>query len=253
MRSTLLFIAAIFLNAIAISGKDLDGPQIIQKVNDLMNQETVYSKSTMTILTSSRTPRTFEYESWSKDHGEKNLMKYLSPSRVKGQATLMLNHADDIWVYFPRTQRVRKLATHAKKQKMEGSDFSYEDMGSGNAFIEEFKASKLKDEKKEGVDCYKLEMIRNPESTLSYSRMIMWVNKENFVPLVIDYYDEKDPGYHLKTLIQSDIEVIDGIPVAKQIIMYNKVDNTQTSMTMNEVKFNIPLKDEMFTERGLKK
>ncbi|MFC2081390.1 outer membrane lipoprotein-sorting protein [Bacteroidota bacterium] len=253
MKSIFLVSAAHCLIAATLMGQDVDGPQIIQKVNDLMNLETIYSKSTMTILTSSGTPRTFEYESWSKDFGEKNVIKYISPSRVRGQATLMLNHADDIWVYFPRTQRVRKLATHAKKQKMEGSDFSYEDMGSGNAFIEEFTAKRLEDEKKEGVDCYKLELTRKPDSDLSYSRMIMWVHKENYVPLHIDYYDENDPGYHLKTLIQSDIEMVDGIPTAKLITMYNQTDNTQTSMTMKEVKYNIPLEDEMFTERGMKK
>jgi len=246
-------ISALYFNLLMLGAQDPSGPQIIQKVNDLINQETIYGKSTMTILTSSGTPRTFEYESWSKDHGEKNLIKYISPSRVKGQATLMLNHADDIWVFFPRTQRVRKLATHAKKQKMEGSDFSYEDMGSGNSFIEDFTALRLKDEKKEGTDCYKVEMTRNPESNLSYSRMIMWVSKENYIPLVIDYYDEKDPDYHLKTLIQSDIEVIDKIPTARQIVMYNKVDNTRTSMTMTDIRYNIPLEDEMFTERGMKK
>jgi len=253
MKPVFLSISAFYFNVLMLGAQNPSGPEIIQKVNDLINQETMYGKSTMTILTSSGNPRTFEYESWSKDHGEKNLMKYLSPSRVKGQATLMLNHADDIWVYFPRTQRVRKLATHAKKQKMEGSDFSYEDMGSGNSFIEDFSVRRMNDEKKEGTDCYKIEMTRNPDSHLSYSRMIMWVGKENFVPLVIDYYDEKDPEYLLKTLIQSDIEVIDGIPTAKQIVMYNKVDNTQTSMAMTEVKYNIPLEDEMFTERGLKK
>jgi outer membrane lipoprotein-sorting protein len=251
---TFLFIGLIFSTSLLVlSGQDPDGAQIIQRVNDLINQETMYAKSTMTIVTTSGTQRTFEYDSWSKDRGEKNLIRYSSPARVKGQATLMLNHADDIWVYFPRTQRVRKLATHAKKQKMEGSDFSYEDMGSGNAFIEDFTAKRLKDEKKEGADCYTVEMTRKPGSNLSYSRMIMWVSKENFIPLVIDYYDEKDPEYHLKTLIQSDVEIIDGVPTARKITMYNKVDNTQTGMTMSEVRYNIPLEDEMFTERGLKK
>ncbi len=236
-----------------LNGQNLDGGQIINKVNDLINQETIYGKSEMTIITTSGNPRTFLYESWSKNYGEKNLIKYLSPARVKGQATLMLNHADDIWVYFPRTQRVRKLATHAKKQKMEGSDFSYEDMGSGDAFIKDFAAKRLKDERKEGYDCYKLEMIRKPDSDLSYSRMIMWVVKENFVPLVIDYYDKDDPDLILKTLVQSDIKVIDGIPTSMNMVMYNKQDNTHTSMSMQEIKYNIPLKDEMFTERGLKK
>lgn len=236
-----------------LAGQNLNGEQIINRVNDLINQETIYGKCEMTIVTTSGSQRKFLYESWSKDSGEKNLIRYLSPTRVKGQATLMLNHADDIWVYFPRTGRVRKLATHAKKQKMEGSDFSYEDMGSGDAFIRDFTAAKLKDDKKEGYNCYKIEMTRKPESSLSYSRMIMWVVKENFVPVVIDYYDENDPGLLLKTLVQSDIRDIDGIPTPMNIVMYNKLDNTQTSMTMLEIKYNLPLKDEMFTERGLRK
>lgn len=253
MKSSMIPAIIVFFISGTLIGQELTGEQIINKVNDLMNQETIYSKSNMTIVTTSGATRTFEYESWSKNFGEKNLIRYLAPSRVKGQATLMLNHADDIWIFFPRTQRVRKLATHAKKQKMEGSDFSYEDMGSGDAFIKDFTAKRLKDEKMEGYACYKLELIRNKDSDLSYSRLIMWVIKENFVPIVINYYDEKDPKFLLKRLMQSDIQVIDGIPTPIKMVMYNKQDNTQTSMSFIEVKYNIPLKDEMFTERGLKK
>ena len=233
--------------------QELTGQDIIQKVNDLINVETSFGKQKMTIMTSSGGDRTFIMESWSKDRGEKNLVRYLEPKRVKGQATLMLNHADDIWMYFPRTKRVRKLATHAKKQKVQGSDFSYEDMGSGDAFIEDYTPKRLKDEKMEGHECYKLELARKPESDLSYSRLVMWVIKENFYPIVIDYYDEDDPELWLKRLVQSDIQIIDEIPTAMKIVMYNKQDNTQTEMELLEVKYNVELDDSMFTERALKK
>jgi len=229
------------------------GEYIIQKVNELMNVQTSYGKAKMTIVTTSGQKRTFIYESWSKNKGEKNLVRYLEPRRVKGQAVLMLNHADDIWMYFPRTQRVRKLATHAKKQKMQGSDFSYEDMGSGDAFIEDFSPERLEDEKMEGHDCFKLELTRKEESDISYSRLIMWVIKKNYYPIVIDYYDEDDPSLWEKRLVQSDIRVIDNIPTAMKIVMYNKQDNTQTEMELIEVKYNVKLDDSMFTERGLKK
>lgn len=229
------------------------GEYIIQKVNELMNVQTSYGKAKMTIVTTSGQKRTFIYESWSKNKGEKNLVRYLEPRRVKGQAVLMLNHADDIWMYFPRTQRVRKLATHAKKQKMQGSDFSYEDMGSGDAFIEDFSPERLEDEKMEGHDCFKLELTRKQESDISYSRLIMWVIKENYYPIVIDYYDEDDTSLWEKRLVQSDIRVIDNIPTAMKIVMYNKQDNTQTEMELIEVKYNVKLDDSMFTERGLKK
>ncbi len=253
MKKLLTTIILILFGATIIWGQELSGDQIIQKVNDLMNQETVYGRSKMTIVTTSGKERTFGSESWSKDRGEKNLVRYTKPARVKDQAVLMLNNADDIWMYFPRTKRVRKLATHAKKQKMQGSDFTYEDMGSGDAFITDFTARRLKDEKMEGYDCYKLELTRNKDSDSHYSRLIIWVIKENFVPVAIDYYDENNPNHLLKRLVQYDIKEIDGVPTGMRIVMYNKDDNTQTSMEMLEVKYNVPMKDEMFTERELRK
>ncbi len=253
MKKNILLGLFIIILSVMLPGEELTGTDIIQKVNDLMNLDTNHAKAKMTITTTSGSKRTFVYESWSKNKGEKNLVRYLEPRRVKGQATLMLNNADDIWMYFPRTGRVRKLATHAKKQKMQGSDFSYEDMGGGDAFINDYSPKRLKDEKIEGNDCYKLELIRKTESDLSYSRLILWVIKENFVPVVIDYYDEDDPTRWLKRLVQNDIEIIGGIPTARKIVMLNKSDNSQTDMEILEVEYNIELDDRMFTERGLKK
>jgi len=252
VRVYIAFILVLLL-APFLYGQELTGEDIVQKVNDLFNVESGYAKAKMTIQTTSGQKRTFIYESWSKNKGEKNLVRYLEPGRVKDQATLMLNNADDIWMYFPRTQRVRKLASHAKKQKMQGSDFSYEDMGSGEAFINDFSPKRLEDEKMEGYDCYKLELTRKPDSDVSYSRLIMWVIKENFVPVVIDYYDEDDPAFQEKRLVESDIRVIDNIPTAMKVVMFNKNDNTQTELELLEVKYNITLPDSMFTERGLKK
>jgi len=253
MKQLLTAVLMILFFIMMSPGQELTGEDIIQKVNDTMNVETSHGKAKMTIVTTSGSKRTFVQESWSKDKGEKNLVRYLEPRRVKDQAVLMLNNADDIWMFFPRTQRVRKLATHAKKQKMQGSDFSYEDMGSGDAFIEDYVSKRLDDEESEGYDCYKLELMRKPESDLSYSRLIIWVIKENYVPIAIDYYDEDDPSRRLKRLVQSDVRVIDGIPTAMKAVMFNLNDNTQTELEMLEIEFNVPLDDNMFTERALKK
>ena len=236
-----------------VAGQDLDGEQIIHKVDEIINAQSAWSKSQMTIVTSSGKKRTFVSESWSKDEGEKTLVRYLEPRRVKDQAILMLNNADDIWSFFPRTQRVRKLATHAKKQKMQGSDFSYEDMGSGDAFIEDYTAERLEDEAMEGEDCFTLELTRNEDSNLSYSRLKMWIIKETFLPIVIDYYDEDDPELRLKRLVQSNFKTIDGVPTAMKSIMFNQLDDTQTEIELLEIKYNIPLEDDQFTERNLKK
>jgi len=237
----------------ALPGQELTGDDIIRRVNEQLSPETSHGTAEMTIVTSSGSKRTFVFEQWSKNKGEKNLVRYHEPSRVKDQAVLMLNNADDIWMFFPRTQRVRKLATHAKKQKMQGSDFSYEDMGSGDAFVEEYEAERLEDEEISGYDCFKLELVRKQESDSSYSRLIVWVIKENFIPIAIDYYDEDDPARLVKRLEQSEFRIVDGIPTAMKAVMHNKNDNTQTEMTLLEVAYNVSLDDSLFTERALKR
>jgi len=253
MYKTLFIIVSIILLAGSLNAQELSADEIINKVNELMNQQSSKAIMTMTITTSSGQKRTFEYLTYSKDKGEKNLMIYMAPNRVKGQKMLMLNNADDIWAYFVRTKRVRKLATHAKKQKMEGSDFSYEDMGGANSFITEFETKKTGTETKEGYECYKLELVKKPGSSSSYSKMIMWVIKENFVPIVIDYYDEDSPERVEKSLLQQNIKEIDGIPTGMKIIMTNKNDDTNTIMEIKEIEYNIQIDDNMFTERGLRK
>ncbi|RLD09834.1 outer membrane lipoprotein-sorting protein, partial [candidate division KSB1 bacterium] len=101
MKTLMISTTIILFCLSSLWGQELNADQIIKKVNDLMNQETVYGTMKMTIVTTSGKKRTFEYESWSKDKGEKNLIRYTKPARVKGQAMLMLNNADDIWASFP--------------------------------------------------------------------------------------------------------------------------------------------------------
>jgi outer membrane lipoprotein-sorting protein len=233
--------------------KDMTADEILETLTETMNPEQSRGIMTMTIVTSSGQERTFKYETFSRDKGDKSLMKYLEPTRVKGQTILMLNDANDIWTYFPRTKRVRKLATHAKKQKVEGSDFSYEDMGASDAFIEEYDARRLDDEKQEGRSCFKIELTRKAESDASYSRVMLWIDKENFIPLVVDYYHEDDPTLREKQLVCHDVQLIDGIYTPMDCTMYNKLDNTYTKMKIIEITYRVELSDDLFTEMGMQR
>jgi outer membrane lipoprotein-sorting protein len=241
----------LFLQSTAAA--ELTADEIVEKVNDVMMVDQMKAKIKMTIITTSDQERSFVYTFFSKNSGEKTLIRYLEPRRVKDQATLMLNNADDIWSYFPRTKRVRKLATHAKRQKMQGSDFSYEDMGSGDTFIKDYDSQRRNDEEKEGFECYKLELTRKQDSDAGYSRLIVWARKTDFLPVTIDYYDDEKPDILTKELVQSNFKTIQNQPTAMNWIMYDKQDDTYTKMELLEVDYNVDLDDDMFTERALKK
>lgn len=235
------------------TGEEITAEEIIKTMTETLNPEQSEAVMEMTIITSGGQERTFVYKGYSKNKGEKSLMKYLEPGRIKGQTVLMLNNADDIWTYFPKTKRVRKLATHAKRQKVQGSDFSYEDLGSSDEFIDDYNSFLAGEKEKEGQLCYKLELTKKEGSGAGYSRLVMWVEKETYVPVVISYYHEKDSTLLEKELFLSEVKIINGIPTPMKMVMYNRLDNTKTSMNTKEITYDVDLPDDLFTEMGMKK
>jgi len=198
MLKQIFLVIAIFV--VSVQAQQLTPEQIIKKIDD--TERVLSSEGTVkqTITTSGGKTRTLEMQSFAKDHNDKQLMIYTNPKRVKGDKILMLNDGNDIWFYTPKTDRVRHLASHAKKQKVQGSDFSYEDMSGGN-IEEDYTYTRLKDEKIDGIECYKFELIPT-ESGPHYSKMILWADKEIFITLRIDYYEKEEL---LKRLICSDL------------------------------------------------
>ena len=220
-------------------------------MSDIMTQENSTAIMTQTITTSSGKQRTFEFEMFTANEGEKTLMRYLKPSAARGQAFLMLNNANDIWTYFPRTKRVRKLSSSSKNQKVQGSDFSFEDMGSGDSWKEEYISTNIGSEKYDGTDCWKLESVGIAEQNPSYPKMEVLMRKVDFYPIKIDYFDDND--FLEKTLLMSDIKDIEGIPTAMQMTMKNHSEGTETIMETLSITYNWEPEDGFFSERTLRK
>ncbi|MCG2716628.1 MAG: outer membrane lipoprotein-sorting protein [Candidatus Marinimicrobia bacterium] len=245
----LALLLSILSGTLLIAG-DPSGSEILDKIIDLMNPENAKGVMEQTIVTTSGDTRTFKYDMYMTNRGEKSLMRYLSPSRVKGNALLMTDFSDNIWMYNRRTGRVRKLASHAKKQKFEGSDFTYEDMGSGDSWKTDFNPVLKGIEKVDKVHCFKLELQAKSED-VSYSKMICWVRVGDFFPIQIDYYDEKN--VFTKTLFLQDIRTIEGVLTPMKMVMRNNLDRTETVMEYVNITYDVEFDKGFFSERNLKK
>jgi len=245
-----LLLTLLLTTSFAFSQNDLS-VKIITEVTRLMSPENMQSTGTQTITTSSGKTRTFEFETWSAGKGEKSLMRYTKPAAIRGQAFLMLNNADDIWTYFPRTKRVRKLASHAKKQKVQGSDFTYEDMGAGDVFLKRFTSKYLGEETKHGAACWQIELIGIPEQDPPYPKMILWSRKSDYALVAIDYFNES--GFKIKTLTLSNIQDIEGYPTAMDMVMEDHAEHSQTSMKTLAVTYKWQPPENFFSVRNLKK
>ncbi len=228
-----------------------DGAALRDGLLEAMNPEQSRAVMKQTIVTSSGDKRVLEYEAWSYKKGEMSLMRYLSPSRVRGNALLMKDFSNRIWSYNIRTKRVRLLASSAKKQKFEGSDFTYEDMGSGETWKQDYSAENRGIVKMRDVDCYELDLTALSGRDVSYRRLTCYLRVSDRFPLQIDYFDES--GTKLKTLFLNDIRTIQGILTPWQLIMVNDLDKTQTSMEYEEVDYSVNLNDDFFNEMNLKR
>lgn len=243
-----LLIAGITLISFLIAA-DKTGEELLNSVINHMNPESAKGIMKQTILTTSGENRVLTYETSTNEKGKNSIMRYVTPSRVRGNAMLMKNYSDDIWMYNSRTKRVRKLASHAKKQKFEGSDFTYEDMGSGDSWKEDYTPSNIGVEKYENQDCNILELkAKNADN--SYSKIVCFLRAEDDFPLKMEYYDEK--GNLEKILYLKNIQVIQNIPTAMKMVMENQQDNTSTEMEYEKIEYNVNFPNNYFSERNLK-
>lgn len=231
-----------------IFAQDYSVEQILDKVKANENIQSSESKGSQIITTSKGKQRTLEMLSYSKDFGESQLSVYTAPARVAGDKILMLNNGDDIWFYTPKTDRVRHIASSAKKQKVQGSDFSYEDMELWDYRVD-FESKILGSEKVNGSNCYKIELIPT-ESGPHYSKMIVWVDKERFVALQYDYYEDEEA---IKRLSLENIKQIENHWLPMKFTMKSLTGSGFTVIESSGMKINVELSDEMFTTNYLKR
>ena len=184
--------------------------------------------------------------------GDKSLTIFDEPADVQGTTMLTFSHKtddDDQWMYLPALKRVKRIASDNKSGSFMGSEFSYEDFASQE--VEKYTYKYLRDEVYEGQSCFIVE--RYPVSKYSgYKRQITWIDKAEYRPLKIEYYDRKDSL--LKTLIFKGYkQYLKKHWRPDEMFMINHQSGKSTLLKWNNYKFRTGLADADFTQDSLKR
>jgi outer membrane lipoprotein-sorting protein len=135
-----------------------------------------------------------------------------------------------------------------------GTDFSYRDLEILREIQdwteEEAPAKLIGEEVVDGHACHMIELHPKLDG-ISYSRIIMWMDKEQLVARKMTYYDED--GEHVKTLDLTDIRDIGPIPTSHHMEMRNLKKGSHTVAELADVNYDVGLADDLFTERHLKR
>jgi len=228
----------------------LTADEIIEKVDENMRSgKDNVGVSKMTLVEKDGTKREREVKMYFRNNPEADdytLTRFLSPADVKGVSFLSLSE-DQMYLYMPAFRKIRRIASHVKHENFMGTDFSYDDMGN-TEYKEDYDAKLLEETQTE----YVLEATPKPEADVGYSKVKVWVNKENFIPNKIEFYHQKK-GTLLKILTNSQIEEIQGHWTPRKMVMENVEDKHQTIIDVTEIKYDVGLADDIFTQRNLKK
>ena len=184
--------------------------------------------------------------------GDKTLSIFDKPRDVKGTAFLSFSHkegADDQWLYLPALKRVKKISSNNKSGPFMGSEFAFEDLSSQE--VEKYTYKYLGDDVLDGINCFMLE--RDPVDPKSgYTVQIVWIDKEDYKPLKVDYYDRKSSL--LKTLTFSNYkQYLDKYWRASEMNMVNHQTGKSTQLIWSDYKFATGLTERDFDKNSLKR
>ncbi|MCD6257337.1 outer membrane lipoprotein-sorting protein [Candidatus Aerophobetes bacterium] len=236
-------------------GKSLTGRDIMVKVKERPDGDDRRAIIHMILINKRNRKRERTLLTYSKDYGKdsKRLMYFLKPADIKGTAFLSweydeLGKDDDRWLYLPALRKVRRISGKSRNEYFMGTDFTYDDLGDRSVDEDEHKL--IGEEKIDGFDCWVIESIPKDKDDM-YTKRVIWVRKDSFVPVRIEYYNKQGL---LKILTAKDVRQQDGFWTIFHMEMDNISEKHKTIMEMEEVQYNVGIKDNLFRvstlERG---
>lgn len=209
------------------------------------------------------TPRVKVMESVSMDTGPegkdtRSISIILEPIGEKGIGMLTYDYdaADkdaDTWLYLSALGKVKRMISSSEDSDESGSffgtEFSIEDVELNK--VDDYTYKLLKETTYAGRPSWIIESKPTPKRAKKskYGKSISWIDKERHLVVKVNLYNRHGKPY--KQLTMRNIKKIDGVWVARNLTMNNRVTRRVTNMDMINVAFNMAVPEDFLTQRTL--
>jgi hypothetical protein len=239
--------------------EEMTGRQVMEKQKELHKVQTEIGNEIMLLVDEGGSKEKRIAKRYAKEVGDdvhRYLVVFLDPADIRGTALLTWEQKErdnDQWLYLPAQKKMQRIAKGSKKNYFMGTDFTYEDMEPED--IDNFDYTILRSEKLEhdngSNDCYVIEAVpanKEKKRESGYSKRIMWIDKQNFFTLKVEFYDRRERLQKIQT--NHVVENISGtVWRAKKTVMNHLGRKHKTLTGITSRKINTPVKDSVFTER----
>lgn len=221
--------------------------EIIKKADEKMRGKT--SQGELIIKTTRPTwSREMKIRSWMKEN-DFALLLIQSPPKDKG--IVYLKRKKEVWNWMPILERIIKLPPSMMTNSWMGTDFTNDDLVKESSVVDDYHHKLLRDTMVDGKSCYKLELIPKPNTAVVWGKLLVAIDKKDFLELYTEFFDEK--GTLTNTMKGYDIKVMDGrlIPTRIEMIPADKKGH-KTEIRYLSIQFNRNIDDNFFSIERIK-
>src|SRR5210317_1097720 len=222
----------------------LDIQSVIREVEQQYMGTSSRARTTMQVKTS-HWERTLEMETWSLER-DYFLVRILEPAKERGVATP--KRFREVWNYLPKVDRVIKVPPSMMGGSWMGSHITNDDLVKANHIEKDYNLRLI-----EETDTYFLvECLPKADAAVVWGKIVYRINKTPQVPEQIDYYDEE--MVRVREIHFDDVQQIGDriVPMRLTVLPLEKPDE-QTILHYRELVFDLPLDENYFSLRNLKK
>jgi hypothetical protein len=238
-----LILSAIILLAVRPSFA-LDVEALVRQVEQQYMGASSRAQTTMLVKTS-HWERSLEMEAWSLDR-DYFLVRIIEPAKERDVATL--KRFREVWNYLPKVDRVIKVPPSMMGGSWMGSHITNDDLVKANHIEKDYNLVLI-----EETDTYFLvECLPKADAAVVWGKIVYRINKTPQVPEQIDYYDEE--MVRVREIHFDDVQQIGDriVPMRLTVLPLEKPDE-QTILHYRELVFDLPLDENYFSLRNLKK
>jgi outer membrane lipoprotein-sorting protein len=137
-------------------------------------------------------------------------------------------------------------------QSWMGSDFTNDDLVKMNSYVEQYTHAIIGSEEQQGLECYILELIPKPDAAVVWGKVKVWVSKEEFYQLRLEFFDEDE--ILVNSQVSSDIKQFNDRKLPAKMVMIPSDDpGNQTIIEIFESEYNVEIKESFFSQQNMKK
>jgi hypothetical protein len=270
MKKLIIFLSLLLFSVSPAHAES--GREIMEKVDEVARAASDSAFSIMKLSTCkfgkkggkikcAEKPRVKKIESVQINAGEdgkdaKSVSIILEPAGERGIGMLSFTYDDpkkdtESWLYLSALGRVKRMASGSEEDAepvaVFGSEFTTEDMETGK--YEDYNYKILEEAKLGKRTAWKIEITAKPHKKTRYSKTFVWVDKERYLILKSQTYDKLGQPY--KRLSFYKVVQIEGIWMARSIVIMNLQTNRLSKMDIEKIALNVTVSKEFLTQRTL--